>query len=202
MSTLRNLLQDGDPLPRDIRVLDGARDRMRMAIVHAAARRVAATPSRRSVASNLLVATVLLTVAAVTFTVWTRIVTPVQAAVRFEVRLAEDHPVPGLLVYQVKGSDRLLYLHPEIVAGNEDVVRTSVVPDGNRFGVSVDFSSSAIERLHQATTAHISRPMAVLLDGEVVLAPTVRAPIGDVAVITGNFSRSEAERIARGIAGP
>jgi preprotein translocase subunit SecD len=42
--------------------------------------------------------------------------------------------------------------------------------------------------------------MAVLIDGAVVMAPVVRSPITDSAVITGNFTQAEAERIADGIA--
>jgi preprotein translocase subunit SecD len=39
----------------------------------------------------------------------------------------------------------------------------------------------------------------ILIDGEVVAAPVVRSAVGDSAVISGDFSRSEAERIAEGI---
>jgi preprotein translocase subunit SecD len=41
--------------------------------------------------------------------------------------------------------------------------------------------------------------MAVLVDGRVVMAPVVRSPISGSAVITGNFTRADAERIAEGI---
>jgi preprotein translocase subunit SecD len=41
--------------------------------------------------------------------------------------------------------------------------------------------------------------MAILLDGKVVMTPVVRSPITDSAMITGNFTRAEAERIADGI---
>ena len=41
--------------------------------------------------------------------------------------------------------------------------------------------------------------MAILIDGEVVMAPTVRVPIGASAVISGDFSKAEAERIINGI---
>jgi RNA polymerase sigma factor (sigma-70 family) len=37
------------------------------------------------------------------------------------------------------------------------------------------------------------------IDGAVVMAPVVRSPIGDSAMITGNFTRAEAERIAGGM---
>jgi len=41
--------------------------------------------------------------------------------------------------------------------------------------------------------------MAILLDGQVVIAPVVRSPIGDSAVVTGHFTKTEAQRIVDGI---
>ena len=53
--------------------------------------------------------------------------------------------------------------------------------------------------MRQATAAHVGRPVAILLDGVVVLAPTVRSAIDNTAVITGDFTRDEASRIAIGL---
>jgi preprotein translocase subunit SecD len=39
----------------------------------------------------------------------------------------------------------------------------------------------------------------MLIDGEVVAAPTLKSPIGDAAVISGDFTQSEAQRIADGM---
>jgi preprotein translocase subunit SecD len=92
-------------------------------------------------------------------------------------------------------------LHPEIVVSNEDIAQSWVIQDGpDRFGVSVQFLPGGAERMKQATATHVGRPMAVLIDGAVVMAPVVRSPISDSALITGNFTQSEAERIADGIA--
>ena len=51
-----------------------------------------------------------------------------------------------------------------------------------------------------ATQGHIGQPLAILLDGDVALAPVVRAPI-TTAVMSGGFTRAEAERIASGLLG-
>lgn len=127
--------------------------------------------------------------------------TSVLAAVRFEVRLAEDQPVPGLVVAQVVDSGRLIYLHREIVVNNDDISQTWLVDDGSgRYGVGVQLLTGGADRMRQATERHVGRPMAVLIDGRVVMAPVVRSSISDSAVITGNFTRAEAERIADGIA--
>jgi preprotein translocase subunit SecD len=91
-------------------------------------------------------------------------------------------------------------LHPELIVTNDDIAQSWVTEDGpDRFGVSVQFLQAGAQRMRQATTAHLGRPVAILIDGEVVAAPVVRSAIGDSAVISGDFTRTEAERIANGI---
>ena len=138
-------------------------------------------------------------VATMAYALWQRGTTPVFAAVRFEIRLAEDQPTPGLIVAQVEQSARLVYLHPEIVVGNDDVAEASVAQDGVQVSINVRFLPPGASRLQQATAAHVDRPMAILIDGRVMMTPTVRAPAGEWAMITGPFSRADAERIAEGI---
>jgi preprotein translocase subunit SecD len=140
-------------------------------------------------------------VVALGYQIWLHGTTAVLAAVRFEVRLAEDRPIPGLVVGQVVDSGRVIYLHPEVVVSNEDIAQSWVVQDGpDQFGVSVQFLPSGAERMKQATATHVGRPVAILINGVVVMAPVVRSPISDSAVITGKFTQAEAERIADGIA--
>jgi preprotein translocase subunit SecD len=123
-----------------------------------------------------------------------------QAAVRFEARLAETQPIPGLIVARIGNSDRVIYLRPEAIVTNEDIAQSWVTQDGpNRYGVSVQLLPDGAQRMRQATAAHIGRPMAILVDGEVVTAPTVRSAVGDSAWINGDYSQAEAQRIADGI---
>jgi hypothetical protein len=200
MSSLRTLLQNTDPLRHEAPRLDTERERIRMSILRAKPIERSGKPVRTR---RTLVATLgLLAVGgALGYQVWERGSTSVLAAVRFEVRLAEDRPVPGLIVGRVVDSNRVIYLHPEIVVSNEDIAQSWVVQDtADRFGVSVQFLQGGAERMKQATATHVGRPMAILIDGAVVMAPVVRSPISDSAVITGNFTQVEAERIADGIA--
>jgi preprotein translocase subunit SecD len=53
--------------------------------------------------------------------------------------------------------------------------------------------------MRKATAGHIGGPMAILIDGDVVMAPTLRAPISSSGLISGDFTRREAERIANGM---
>ena len=86
------------------------------------------------------------------------------------------------------------------VTRRDDIAATWVVARGTAdFGVGVQFQPLAAERIRQATAAHVGRPVAILIDGKVAMAPTVRSPIGDSAEITGHFTEAEAERIATGL---
>jgi len=63
----------------------------------------------------------------------------------------------------------------------------------------VEFLPAGAERMRQATAIHLGHPVAILIDGEVVIAPIVRSAISDSAAITGDYTRAEAERIASGV---
>jgi hypothetical protein len=200
MSTsLGRLLQDADPVRREAPPLDAERERLRLTIL----RNASVTPSTRSMRARLaFVAAVGIAVVSMGALgqIWMHGTTPVLAAVQFEVRLAEEKPVPGLVVAQVPDSGRLIYLHPEIVVSNDDIAQSWVSqesPDG--YSVAVQFLPSGAERMRQATANHVGRLVAILINGNVVIAPVVRSPIGDSAVITGHYTRAEAERIANGM---
>jgi preprotein translocase subunit SecD len=131
---------------------------------------------------------------------WQHGSTTVAAAVRFELRLAEEQPLPGLIVAQLPDSGGLIYLHQEVLASNDDVAHSWVAPDGpDGVEVVVQFMPLAAQRLQEATGKHIARRVAILIDGTVVMAPVVRSPMADSAVISGTYTKAEAERIARGI---
>jgi preprotein translocase subunit SecD len=128
-------------------------------------------------------------------------VSDVQAAVRFEVRLAEYRPAPGLREAKVSDSGRSVYLHDEIIVTNSDIESTRVIQgsDPSQYAVGVEFNAAGAEKMRAATGNHIGKLVAILLDGEVVMAPVIRTTIGPSAVITGKFTRPQAEKIVNGI---
>jgi preprotein translocase subunit SecD len=85
---------------------------------------------------------------------------------------------------------------------NDDVADAMVVEDPPiGFGVAVRLLEPGAARMRQATAGHLGRPVAILIDGIVAIAPVVRSPIADAALISGGYTRAEAERIASGIGG-
>jgi preprotein translocase subunit SecD len=95
----------------------------------------------------------------------------------------------------------VIYFHQEIIVTNGDIAQSSVVQgDGpSRFGGGVQFNAAGAQKMRQATASHVGRPVAILIDGDVVMAPVLRAPISASAVIRGDYTQAEAERIVSGI---
>jgi hypothetical protein len=204
MKNIRELLRDADPLRHEPSLRSGQHDFRRQAVVAAASG--VGTPAGVGSRSRMAVfATVALTVIAASFVgsrVWSVFVGDLQAAVvRFEVRLAEDSPASGLREAKVSGTDRSVYLHGETIVTNGDIAVARVAPGPGpaEYSVGIEFKASGAEKMRAATGNHIGKPLAVLLDGQVVMAPVLRTPISVSASITGNFTRPQAERIVNGI---
>ncbi len=203
MSDIKELLQDADPLRNEPARPSDERDHYREIILAAASR--ARSPiqarSRRRVAVLAAVALVAMVASLLGARVWSLFVGDVEAAVRFEIRLAEDKPGPGLREAKEAGSGRKVYLHREIIVSNRDIASTQVADSGDssHYSVGIEFNAAGAEKIRAATREHLGRPLAILLDGQVALAPTLRSEIGESARITGNFTKDQAERIANGI---
>ena len=133
---------------------------------------------------------------------WSRTVVDLVAAVRFEVR-SPGEPGAGSTQATILGTGRKTYLHSEPVVANSDIVEAHVVQgdSASMFGVSLTLNAEGAARMLRATQSHIGRPLAILIDGEVAATPVVRSPITTSAIISGNFERTEAERIVGGILG-
>jgi hypothetical protein len=203
MKTVSDILRDADPLRHEPHRLEGERSRLRHAVVAAAsdASTRSSTWFRTPPALLVVVAVIVVGIVTVGSQIWSHGGATLQAAVRFEVRLAEDHPDAGLRESRIVGSDRVVYLHQEIIVTNSDIAQRSVVRgDGpSRFGIDVQFNAAGAQKMREATAGHVGRPVAVLIDGEVVMAPVLRNPISTSALISGDFTEAEAERIVNGI---
>ncbi len=153
MSTLRHLLQEADPLRHEgPPSLETTRNRIRSAPLPAVSTGRPYRAQRRPLVLASLCAILVLIVSWANFDHRFLGIPPVEAQVRFEVRLAESHPVPGLRVAQVEGSGILIYLHPEIVVGNEDIAHAWVVDGSPRFSVHVQVQPSGADRMRQDTS--------------------------------------------------
>jgi preprotein translocase subunit SecD len=56
------------------------------------------------------------------------------------------------------------------------------VENNGRFEITITLMPNAAEKMASATSAHIGRPLAIIVDGEVIAAPTVRSQITNEAL--------------------
>jgi preprotein translocase subunit SecD len=203
MKTVRDILRDADPLRHEPQRLERHRDRLRRTLLAAAADVTGPTPALfRRYGALVAAALIVVGVVVVGWQMWSRGDTTLQAAaIRFEVRLAEAQRAAGLSEARIAGSNQVVYLHREIIVTNGDISQSRVVPgDGpSRFGVGVEFNAEGAEKMRQSTMGHVGRPLAILIDSDVVTAPVLRSPIGSSAVISGDYTKAEADRIVNGI---
>jgi preprotein translocase subunit SecD len=201
MTDVRTRLQDADPVATEPQPTDAVRARLRARVVGAldAPR---AMPRSASRARRVAIAAAIATGVVIgTSGLWPAFGPPAYAAVRLEVRLAEDAPARTLREAPVGNEPRIVYLHDDAVVTNEQISACRVVPGArtDRFAVEVRLTPEGAAAMRAATRGHVGRPLAILIDGLVVMAPTVRSEIADLGVLTGNFTRADAERIVNGL---
>ena len=121
-----------------------------------------------------------------------------EAAQSFELRLAQKTAAKGLTPAVQPSINRRIYLHPTAIVTHRDVVEARAVRGrfDPSFNVEVKFTAEGSRRLANATRRHVGRPVAILINGRVVAAPVLKGVISDTAMISGTFTRQEAERLA------
>jgi preprotein translocase subunit SecD len=203
MTQIKDALAAVDPVRHERRPTEAERDRLRQTVVAAGSRGDAHPQARRPVLLSVLATLAVIGMIVATSSMWPRDGSLAQAAVRFEVRLAEDQPAPGLRTAAVGNSNRTIYLHPEIVVTNNDIERSRVIAGDApaRFWIDVRLNAAGAAKMRQATANHLGKPVAILINGDVVTAPTLKSPIGAAAVISGDYTQADAQRIADGMIG-
>ncbi|KHL26065.1 preprotein translocase subunit SecD [Croceibacterium mercuriale] len=70
-------------------------------------------------------------------------------------------------------------------------------PQNNTPVVSISFDPQGAQRFARLTTENVNRQFAIVLDGEILSAPTINEPIlGGTAQISGNFTTESANQLA------
>jgi len=119
---------------------------------------------------------------------------------RLEFRLAQMEPGEGLTEMTFDPTGEKLYLHDEVLIDNRDVSSAKAADWGGQYVVDLIFTAAGKEKLARITGEHVAEKMGILVDGRLLSAPMINAPILEGrAVIVGDFTQEEAQRIAAGI---
>lgn len=122
--------------------------------------------------------------------------------VSIELCLAQFEPDDELREFALPETGELIWLHLTPVITNADIAEASVViePDGSP-SVRVDFTAEGEAAIRVATKQHMDRPLAIIVDGQIVSAPIIRWEIGASATISDLGTLSEVRQIARSLSG-
>ena len=66
----------------------------------------------------------------------------------------------------------------------------------NQWQIQFNLTGDDSSQFYEYTRNHIGQPLVIVLDGRVLSAPVINAAISDSGVITGQFSREEADGLA------
>lgn len=107
---------------------------------------------------------------------------------------------PGTTIYPSKDQYSTHYLlEDEALITGADLAnaRQEISPQTSRPVVSFRLNSRGAVRFGDVTAANVGRPFAIVLDGEVISAPTIQEAItGGSGQISGNFTVSTADDLA------
>jgi len=119
-----------------------------------------------------------------------------QAAPRLQFRLVADGDDPSADTLPSRdGKERFRLERDEA-----PVASATVTNAGQGATILVTFTKAGAKRFAEISSANIGKRLAIVLDGKVICAPTIRdTVVGGQAQITGKFTAAEAEEIAQAL---
>ncbi len=111
----------------------------------------------------------------------------------------EGTNLPSDVVTQMHEGKTWLLVHNDepsvmVLGQGRGLTRISRITDAmGRPAVQLEFDQAGAERLTALTRTHMHDPLAIIVDGVVVSAPTVAGPVGRVVQIVGNFTEPAIE---------
>jgi SecD/SecF fusion protein len=137
------------------------------------------------------------------------LVHPQSDAILAQVDAGQGVLPPGYLVKEykdtVEGKEQIFRLlvkqRPDLTG--ENVTSANAFYDVQGYGVAMNLDSVGAKMFGDLTAAHVGQRLAIMLDGDVQSAPSIRQPIyGGQAVITGRFTDVEARNLASVLENP
>ena len=109
----------------------------------------------------------------------------------------EDKELPGYEIMTSKDSGKLLYVEKKAYVTGADVSAAYPTTGLDGWQVNLSFTGSGRRKFAALTSEHVDERLAIVLDGELMLAPNIKTAITDgKAVVTGGFDHAKASEIA------
>ena len=105
---------------------------------------------------------------------------------------------PGAVLMESANGDGTYYVVEKrvMVSGETLDTATSGFDQNNQPAVNFSLNAEGARKFGKVTGENIGRPFAIILDGQVVSAPTIQSQIFGSGQITGNFSVAETNELA------
>jgi preprotein translocase subunit SecD len=119
---------------------------------------------------------------------------------RLEFRLVANDNEPAADEFS-DGQEKLRVLR-DVVLDDSAIQSAQAKREKNIYAVSLTMTQEGAQRLKKATGDNIGRRLAIIFDGKIISAPTIRSAIGEKAMITGGagkFSKEEADAMVAAI---
>jgi SecD/SecF fusion protein len=136
-----------------------------------------------------------------------RLVHPQSDSLISQIKAGTTFTPPGYVILkgvrQQNGKPEEYLVERKSLLGGDQVTRAFATYEQNGYEVSLKFTSAGAEIFRRITRDHIHERLAIVLDGEVVSAPSINQEIPNgQAVITGNFTAEEAKNLSSALENP
>ena len=126
-----------------------------------------------------------------------------QNRVTLEFRIAEDEAAPGLTEVVFNPPGVRFYLHDEVLVDESDIDSAFVTVQNGRPAVELLLTSKESRKWEELTERNVGKRCGMILNGKLVSAPRIMTPIRvGRAIVAGDFTESEALRIAHALGQP
>ena len=111
-----------------------------------------------------------------------------------EFKLATAAPRPGAIEMVPLGSDRPIWVYPEVVITRADIAYAERAKDNLGYpAILLEMTDDGAARLLAVSTKHIDQPLALFVDGALISAPYVRSQLSKRMMIIGSPTGIEKE---------
>ncbi len=125
--------------------------------------------------------------------------------VKIEFRRAEYEPAEGL-TEAMEAESKLktkVYLHKTADLTNEDIaeIRKGKCTSGKPI-IEINFTKEGAKKMEKLTSKErLRKPMAILVDGKLIMAPGIHAQISDKCVIDANYTDEQVDQLIKKFGG-
>ena len=106
---------------------------------------------------------------------------------QLEFRPASYEPSPGSVAFQDPNEPRTVYVSPSPIITHKDIrsAKQTTQPQTDAPAIQLELKEAAGDRMYEYTRNHIRKPIAIVLDGALLSAPTVMSTLRTQLMIIG-----------------